>query len=256
MIDLHCHILPQLDDGPNSIDESVALARSLAEQEVAKVVATPHVREDFPNTPPAIDRAVDDLRAALRTHGVPLEIVPGAEIAIDHLPRLAPADLRRLTLGDRGRYLLLETPYTTWPLTLSSQVAQLHADGFGVVLAHPERNPSVQATPDLLEPLVNAGVLVQITANSFRGRRASHIRETATALVARGLAHVVATDAHSAESRRTGWEAFADAVPDAGLRWWLTDDVPAAILTGSPPADRPQPARPQRRLSFRRARRG
>src|SRR5581483_11792464 len=106
-----------------------------------------------------------ELRAALEREGVPLEVHGGGEIAIDWLGRLSDEDLRRFCLGGT-QYLLVETPYYGWPGVLTDLLLSLVERGFRPVLAHPERNMEIQLRPERLLPLVDAGVLVQVTAAS------------------------------------------------------------------------------------------
>jgi tyrosine-protein phosphatase YwqE len=111
-----------------------------------------------------------------------------------------------------------------------------------LVIAHPERNADVQAGPEKLRPLVEAGALVQVTAASVDGRLGSAAKETGLDLVERGLAHVLASDAHHPSVRAGGLDSAVDAIGDADLARWLSRDVPEAIVTG-----RAIPARPERR---------
>jgi protein-tyrosine phosphatase len=245
VIDLHAHILPGLDDGAASWDESLALARAFAREGTLLVAATPHVRADYPTEPAAMEAALADLGRALATQGIDLRLRGGGEIALDRLRRLSAGDLRRFGLAGNPDYLLLEFPYSGWPLALGDLVLELRAEGITPVLAHPERNPAVQETPARLAPLVEAGALVQVTAASLDGRLGRAARRAGLALVQLGLAHLVASDAHGGGLREAGLSAAARAVGDAGLADWLTYGVPYAIVTGAPLPRRPSPP-PQR----------
>ena len=133
---------------------------------IARIAATPHVRADYPTSPDTMERGVDVLNRAAREAGVPIEVLRGGELDLEYAARLDDATLARFGLGGNAAVLLLECPYSGWPLDLRDFVFRLGARGFSVVLAHPERNPDVQADPELLRPLVDAGVLVQLTAAS------------------------------------------------------------------------------------------
>ena len=244
MIDLHSHVLPGLDDGPRTIDEAVEIVRAAAAEGVRVLVATPHVREDYPTEPDQMEAALARLAAAIDE----LELRGGGEIALELLAGLEPDELRRFGLGG-SRAVLLEFPYYGWPLDLSEIVFRLIARGFRPVLAHPERNPDVIAAPERLRPLVESGAFVQITSASLEGRLGRRFRASALDLVARGLAHAVASDAHTAAIRAYGLRAGADALDDPPLARWLTHDVPAALL-----ADDELPERPRRRFRFARRR--
>jgi protein-tyrosine phosphatase len=248
VIDLHTHILPALDDGPATLAESIGMARAAAAEGVTTVVATPHVRDDYPTTAAEMEQAVATLRNALALEGIQLELETGGEIALDELGRLDDRELKRFALGGRS-YLLLECPYRGWPLQLASTVVALRGKGFGVILAHPERN--ADAKWERLEPLVEDGMLVQVTSASLDGRLGRKARAAAFQLLERELAHLVASDAHAPELRALGMKAAADAIGDAALATWVTVAAPRAVLAGAPLPKRPARVRAQRRL-FRR----
>jgi len=250
MIDLHSHVLPGLDDGARSLDESVAMARAAVADGIVLVAATPHVRDDYPTTAAGMERAVAELRSALESEGVELALRPGGELALDRLDLLDDDELARFGLAGATGYVLLESPYYGWPLDLGERVFRLGLRGIAVVLAHPERNGEIQAQPQRLEPLVAAGVLVQLTAASLDGRVGRGAQECSLALLDRGLAHLVASDAHAPEVREIGLSGVAGAVGDDALARWLTHDVPAAIVDGTPIPQRP--ARAQRRRWWQR----
>lgn len=244
MIDLHSHVLPGLDDGAETLDESVAICEAAAADGITVLAATPHVRaSDYPTTPQQMEEAFARVRDAAR--GI-VELVPGGEL---DLAEVARADVGRFALGG-GSYLLVETPYTGWPLDIQDKLFRLRVAGHGVVLAHPERNGDVQARPELVEPLVASGVLVQLTAASVDGRLGSRARRAARTLLDRRLAHLIASDAHGPAVRAIGMKAASLEV-DEDLARWLTEDVPRAILEGTTVPPRPDD-RPRRRW-FRRA---
>jgi protein-tyrosine phosphatase len=242
VIDLHTHILPGLDDGPRTLEESVAMARSAVADGIRVVAATPHVREDYPTRAAEMERGVGELRQALATGGLTLDVRTGGEIALDCLGTLEADELARFGLAGNRSYLLIEFPYYGWPLDLGTRVFELHARGIIAILAHPERNAEVQAAPDRLGPLVEQGALFQVTAASLDGRLGRASRRAAFRLLELGLAHLVATDAHAPDLRAVGMTAAVRAVRDVDLARWLTVDVPAAIM-----ADERLPARPAER---------
>jgi protein-tyrosine phosphatase len=233
MIDLHTHVLPGVDDGARSLDESVALARAAAADGVRVLAATPHVRADYPTTADEIERLLVDVREAVAAAGIELDVVGGAEVALEDAARLEDDELRRLTLGG-GDTLLVEFPYHGWPLELEMQLFALQTRGFRTLLAHPERNEDVARRPERLRQAVSGGALVQATAGSLDGRLGDSARRTGLKLLELGLVHVVATDAHAPEGPRTGLGTVARSVGNAELARLLTHDAPAAILAGDP----------------------
>lgn len=240
MIDLHSHVLHGLDDGARNLEQSLEIARAAVADGITGLAATPHVREDYPTSPAAMSAAVVELREALAAEGVPLELHEGGEIALTQLDRLGHDDLRGFALAG-SRYLLVECPYSGWPLDLASRAFRLQTDGLVPVLAHPERN--AEASPERLEPLIAAGMLVQVTAASLDGRLGRRVQRAGLELVHAGLAHLVASDAHAPAVRGVGMAAAAVAVGGGALARWLTVDVPAAIVGDAEPPPRPA-ARP------------
>jgi protein-tyrosine phosphatase len=243
VIDLHSHILPNLDDGAASVEMSLEMARAAVVDGISAIAATPHVRADYPTSPAEMEQGVEVLRALLADASVPLSILTGGEIAIDMLPELDDDDLRRFGLGGNPSMLLLETPDFGWPLGLEDTLFQLRLRGFGAVLAHPERNSEVQENPGHLARLVESGTYVQMTAASVDGRLGPNARRTARRLVELGLAHMLAGDAHAPAVREIGIRAAAKELADPELAHWMTEAVPGAIVGGSRIPERPQRGR-------------
>lgn len=202
MIDIHSHILPGLDDGAQSLQEALDMARLAVADGIKSMVATPHVETGlFPNTREAILKAVDELRYALQENDIPLTILPGAEY---HLEPDLPHRVRQgelLTLNDKGRYLLVELPATLVPEYAVQIFYELQLSGMTPVIAHPERNAGFAAAPSLLYNLVVRGALAQITAGSLAGYFGPGARAAARTFLKRGCAHFIATDAHSGKDR-------------------------------------------------------
>jgi len=242
VIDLHSHVLPGVDDGPGAMEGSLEILRAAEADGIERMAATPHVRDDYPTAPESMERLVGEVNEAARAAGIAVEVLPGGELALEHAAALGDGTLRRFGLGGNPSALLLEFPYHGWPLDLRDLVFRLETRGFRIVLAHPERNAEVQAEPERLRPLVDAGVLVQLTAASVDGRLGRASADASRALIDAELAHLIASDAHAPAIRAVGMSAAAEAVGDEALGRWLTHDVPAAILGGAAP-----PARPARR---------
>ncbi len=246
MIDLHSHVLPGIDDGAESLSEAIAICQAAAADGIQVIAGTPHVRNDYPTTPEAMESAVTELQAAV---GDLIQVLPGGELDLQELDRPIE-ELARFALGGNPRYLLVEMPYVGWPLDLGEKLFLLRAHGLMPVLAHPERNPDVQARPELLEPIVAAGTLVQLTAAAVDGRLGRTSARCARRLLEQRLAHLIASDAHAPTVRAVGMADAARALDDADLARWLTVDVPRAIVDrGELP---PRPERAKRRGLFRR----
>lgn len=249
MLDLHSHILPGLDDGASDLEDSLAIARAAAADGTRVIAGTPHVRHDYPTTPAEMERALAEVRSALAHHRIELDVVGGGEIDLDELERLSPDERRAFGLAGNPQYLLLESPYTGWPLAFPEIVFSLVASGVTPVIAHPERNPLVQSDNGRLEELVRAGAIVQVTAASLDGRLGSRTRTCARRLLDAELVHLVASDAHNARVREVGLAGAWAAVGDEALAKWLMVDVPGAIVGGKPLPLRPRGARRRGLLS-------
>jgi protein-tyrosine phosphatase len=249
MIDLHSHVLPGVDDGPADLEGSLAILRAAAEDGIVKLAATPHVRDDYPTTASTMERLVDQVNAAARTADIPVQVLPGAEIDLARLDVLEDSEIARFGLGGNARLLLLEFPYVGWPVGLADRVFRLATQGYEVVLAHPERNADVQAQPERLRQLVDAGVWIQLTAASMDGRLGRRTEACARALLDARLAHLVASDAHAPSVRAVGMTAAVDSLGDDALGRWLTSVVPAALLSGARVPPRPE-ASSRRRFSL------
>jgi protein-tyrosine phosphatase len=242
MIDLHCHVLPGLDDGPPTEEGAVALAAEIAASGVTTLAATPHLRADFPDV--RVLELVERV-AALQAR-VELQLVSGGEVDVLWAQSASDEELRAASYGGRGTDLLVETPYGRLPDMLEDLLFRIRVRGFRILLAHPERNPSFQADPARLERLVEGGTLVQLTASSIvGGGRAAKLSQR---LIADGNAHVIAGDMHRAAGRRA---SLPDAVAAVGERGrWMVTAAPAAILAGEPLP--PAPAVGTRRRWWRR----
>jgi protein-tyrosine phosphatase len=241
VIDLHTHVLPGIDDGPETIEGSLALVRAAAADGTRVMVATPHVNWHHPNNAVTIARLTGELNERLRLEGIAVEIRTGAEIAMTRAEDIEPGELERLRLGG-GPWVLLEPPFTPIVTGLDGVVTALQSAGHRVVLAHPERCPALHREPQMVESLVRSGVLTSVTAGSLVGRFGGEVRRFARRLVEQGLVHNVASDAHDAIRRPPGMTAELDEAGLGALADWLTRAVPAAILSGEEIPARPEPS--------------
>lgn len=258
MIDLHCHVLPGVDDGPATLAEALDLAQGAAEAGIDTIVATPHVDFAYPdNDADRVHAAVAALQRELDAAGIAVHVLPGAEVGITRAASLGDDELRRLALGG-GPWLLLECPLSrTLGTGFVTAARGLALRGHRILLAHPERSPVFQRDPAALEELVAGGMLTQVTAAALTGRFGRTVRDVALRMVGAGLVHVAASDAHGRDrpasvAAELGAAGLGELVP------WLADAVPAALLAGTepppPPAFPPPPARRGlRRLLARRA---
>jgi protein-tyrosine phosphatase len=247
MVDVHSHILPGIDDGPERLEESLELCRLAAEDGIATIVATPHVMEfRYPNTRSSIEPAFALLTAAVAGAGIPLRVVRGAEVhvAADLVGRLKDGDL--LTYDDNRRYMLLEFPFQQVVSGTEEAVYRLRLAGITPVIAHPERIGWFMDGPDRLLDLLRLGALAQVTAGSLLGLFGERSERAAWRMVERRLVHVVASDAHDAKHRRPAMREAAEALRrragEATARR-MCEEVPAALIAGKDvEAEEPVPA--------------
>jgi protein-tyrosine phosphatase len=239
VIDLHTHVLPGIDDGPETIEGSLALVRAAEADGTRVIVATPHVSWHHHNDASTIARLTGELNDRLREEGIAVEIRTGAEIAMTRVDDIEPGELKRLRLGG-GPWLLLEPPFTPIVTGLDGVVMALQSAGHRVLLAHPERCPALHREPRIVESLVRGGVLTSVTAGSLAGRFGGQVRRFARHLLEQGLVHNVASDAHDAIKRPPSMSADLAEAGFGELADWLTQAVPAAILSGEEIPERPQ----------------
>lgn len=238
MIDMHCHVLPGIDDGPRTIEESVELVRAFIAAGTRTIVATPHVSWEYPNDARTIARLTDELNARLAAEELCIEVRPGAEIALTRAVEMTPEELCGLRLGG-GSHLLVECPFTPAGTGFDTVLMDLQRRGHRILLAHPERCPAFQRDPAMLRSLVDSGMLTSITAGALVGRFGGEVRRFAHSLAREGIVHNVTSDAHDRIRRPPG---ITDELEQAGLgalASWLTDEVPAAILDGADIPSRP-----------------
>lgn len=250
VIDLHSHVLPGIDDGPETIEGSLALARAVADSGVRTLMATPHVSWRYPNAAGTIAPLVAEVNARVQAEGIELEIRAGAEIAMTRAAELDPDELSRLTLGG-GEWLLIECPFTPVATGMDALVLDLQRRGHRVVLAHPERCPAFHRDRRPLEMLVRGGVLTLITAGSLVGRFSGEVQRFAMQLVREDLVHNVASDTHDTGRRPPGLVSELEQAGLGALSEWLTQSVPAAILDGGPIPPRPEYQPPSTRRSWK-----
>ena len=255
MIDLHCHLLPGVDDGARTVEDSIAMAEAALADGVEAIVCTPHVDRRFPTDPHTIAAGVTELATAFSERGIALRIYPGAEVAVSSAAELDDDALRACCVAG-GPYLLLEPSFSHPMPFLGRQVFELGLKGLRPLLVHPERSLHLQRDIEVVRGLVGQGVGLVVNAGSVTGSFGDGARKAAWALLREGLVHAVASDAHESLVRApvlAGPLAGAG-IEDAAIEF-LTQTAPAAIVAGEPlPPSPPAIAPPRRRFAlFRRS---
>jgi protein-tyrosine phosphatase len=240
MIDLHNHILPGVDDGAADMDESLAIARQFVEEGVVRVAATPHLDPENQRGISAADvrRLVNEVQAGISTAGIPLRVEPGHEVYLTpDVPDLVRAG-RASRLGD-GHALLVELSLMTQqrPLYLEESLFQLQLDGLQPVLAHPERYAFVQRDPTVVDPLIESGIVMQVTAPSLLGHYGGYIRRVAERLLRRGSYGLASSDRHHPGHERSlkDMHRRITDLTDPETADLLLRENPARLLDGADP---------------------
>ena len=251
MIDLHTHILPGIDDGVKTEDDAVEFAKVAAADGITTIVATPHYRDGFyVNARPEVLSGVAARRRRLEAEGVPVTLVPGAEIHIcpDLVERVRSGHAP--TLADNGRTVLFELSMSQYPFELENVVYGMRLAGLQVLVAHPERIRYFQEDIRRYEALVHQGAFGQITTGSLLGVFGDDVEEFSEELVRKKLVHVVASDAHNVRGRPpvlTAAVARIGRLVGDDLARRMATEFPQAFLLGKdpdvPPVEDPKPRR-------------
>lgn len=201
MIDIHSHILWCMDDGPESMEESLAMASIAAKEGISTIVATPHCidEKDLTGFAQRVEEKCQQLNKALDREGIPLKVIPGAEVYMD-LDILEWTGLDELTLGNTN-YILVEMPMGEVPRYAENFLYHLQLKGLTPIIAHPERNRVIMEDPNLLKRFIELGSLAQINTGSITGLFGSKVQESARILLTHNMGHVLGTDAHSRGKR-------------------------------------------------------
>lgn len=244
MIDLHCHLLPGIDDGAADLDTALAMARLAVSDGILTTACTPHIYPGlYDNTAAGIRQAVAELRDRLAEAALPLQLTDGADT---HLAPDLVAGLRggRIPSLHGSRYFLLEPPHHIAPPRLEETIFDLLAAGYVPVITHPERLTWIAEHYNLFERLAHGGAWIQVTAGSLTGRFGSTARYWGERLLDQGLVHILATDAHSPQQRppllgegRQVAEHYLGTVEATHL----VCTRPQGILADQPPAALPVP---------------
>ena len=246
VIDLHCHILPGLDDGPRDLVDSIAMAHQADRDGIHTICATPHIRHDHDVRIEQLPDRVAALNAALAESGARVTVLPGGEVAETIVEHLSDPELAAVALG--GRWVLLEPRPGPLSDSLDHCVVTLRQRGFRSLIAHPERHLSSDLF-ERLARLVAEGALVQATAATMIDPPADR---GMSMLAGAGLIHVLSSDSHHPRLGRevaiaAGLRRLGAIDPVAEYVPWVRDIAPAAIIAGQhltppyPPRSRPGP---------------
>jgi protein-tyrosine phosphatase len=244
LIDLHCHILPGVDDGAADEAAALAMARIAVAEGVTVQACTPHIYPGvYPNTGPDILKRVAWFQELLDYEGIPLRVVAGADVHVapDLVQRIRSGEV--LTLNG-SRYILIEPPHHILPPRVEEVFFNLQAAGYVPILTHPERMTWIDQRYDLIRTLARSGVWMQITGAAIAGKFGSRAVYWSHRMLDEGLVQIVASDAHDPVHRAPVWsEAVKALVARVGLeeKERLMVERPAAVLSDAWPDHLPTP---------------
>ena len=203
MVDLHCHLLPGIDDGSRNMEISLCLASEAAENGVTHALLTPHhMNGHYVNHKQDVIQRTEEFQEQLRKNDIPLTVFPGQEVRINgHL--LDALDKDDILFADTGnRYLMLEFPDDDVPYYTNQMIFDLQQRGITPIIVHPERNTKIMAEPDLIYQLLEKGCLSQITASSYVGTFGKKVENFSQQLIEAGQGYIFASDAHDLPGRK------------------------------------------------------
>ncbi|WP_220730262.1 tyrosine-protein phosphatase [Leuconostoc carnosum] len=236
MIDLHSHLLPNIDDGSKSIRASLRLAQDAVDNGVEAALMTPHHRNgQYVNHKADVVRSTEEFQNQLDHENIPLHVFPSQEVRING-ELLNDLDNDDILFADEGnRYLLLEFPDDDVPTYSNEMIFNIMQRGISVQIAHPERNTKIMADPDILYQLIEKGAVAQVTASSYVGNFGKKVQKFSESIVVHNLGHVFVSDAHDLPNRNYEMrEALDKLEKDLGTPYKkLFETNAAAILDGN-----------------------
>lgn len=201
MIDIHSHILPKVDDGADSFEEALQIAKAAVSEGITTLIATPHHQNGkYINNKQSILEKVEELNLVLKKEDVPLSILPGQETRI-HGDLLIELENDLILPLNHTNYVFIELPSGHVPRYTEQMLFDIQMKGLTPIIVHPERNSEIIENPDLLYKLVSKGALTQITASSLTGHFGKNIKKFTLQLIESQLSHFLASDVHSLNNR-------------------------------------------------------
>jgi protein-tyrosine phosphatase len=246
MVDLHAHLIPGVDEGAGSFDESLRMLRAAEADGIEVVLATPHIVLNMFFSPMSIQKNIQGLDSKFRRlrqlseeNNLSIQVLRGAEVFFDSSLREKLAEYPGILTINDSDYFLLEFPSSFMFPGIKEFIFDVMTDGFIPIVSHPERNRVFQQDPALLYQFMQLGAMCQVDAGSFRGDFGNTTRYTAMQFLKNNLVHVIASDAHNAYTRPPGLSFLYDElkdIPKKRLDMLLVDN-PKAIIGNGPPPD-------------------
>lgn len=202
MLDLHCHILPGLDDGAQTLEDSIQMAEMAVEEGITHILATPHhMKRDWINEKKVVIQKVKELQSELDSRQIDLTIFPGQEVSLYGELLKDIEDNKILFTDEEHNYVLIEFPTSSIPTYAKRLFYELQLKGKTPVIVHPERNHQILEHPNQLKDFIDKGALAQLTAASYTGGFGKKIEKFSKQLIEANLVHFIASDAHNTGNR-------------------------------------------------------
>ena len=253
MIDIHCHILPEVDDGSHSLDESLEMCRASAADGITVMVATPHAHDGLHRThdPRFLAQKVEELNKQL---GSSPRIELGCELRFTHELVKQICETRSAPTIAGGPYALVEFPHAVVPPGSEYPLVELMNNQITPIIAHPERNAMLMSEPQRFYELVSIGVLGQMDTGSITGQFGKKVQQAARVMLENGLIHFIASDCHNTRNRLPGMSVAVDVTSKiVGPEYArdIAEGNPAAVVEGKPVPNRPTPTLPEKKRGWR-----
>ncbi|GAA0469258.1 tyrosine-protein phosphatase [Alkalibacillus silvisoli] len=237
MIDIHSHILPNVDDGASTLDDSIQMAKAAQSEGITTIYATPHhLNGRYETSPSLIKDKVSELNRELENRQINLKVKEGQEIRVNgEIPELLE-DGEAIPLGNDSKYVLIEFPSSQVPRYAKQTSYDMQRMGYQPIIVHPERNSAISKYPNILYEQVKRGALTQLTASSVAGKFGKKIQALCFDLIEANLVHFIASDAHNTSSRGFHMKEAFDILEDrygAGLVELFKENAETAA-TGEP----------------------
>ena len=238
MYDIHCHLLPGIDDGADNLEQSLALANHAVADGITHLVATPHIQPGvYENNSASIMAAFACFQAGLIAHGIPLKIAMAAEVRLcpEIIPMLGQAEIPLFKAKDGRQTMLLELPHSHVPVGTEQMIDWLMKQHIDILIAHPERNKELMRNKTKIEVLHDLGCKLQITARSVTGGFGQLSQQVAGYILKQGWCDVLASDAHNLHHRppeiAAAQQAAAEMVGDVAAEN-MTHSTPESMVAG------------------------
>lgn len=249
MIDIHCHILPGIDDGAKTIEDSIDMAKAAVADGITTIIATPHHQNGrYINEKSSIIERVQAVNEQLTQHNISLTILPGQEPRIygELIEDYQNGDI--LTLNNGGKFVMIELPSSQVPRYTEQLLFDVQLQGLTPIIVHPERNAQIMEQPDLLYNLVKKGALTQVTASSLTGLFGKKIQKLSQQLIEANLTHFIASDAHNINGRTFRLTEAYDLIESqygVDMMYFFTEN--AQYLVNGQMVDRGEPEKVKRK---------